>query len=149
MLSWCRRPERIRNTVLVASLVTGFDIIVSSAGLFVFLSGNLPQVTGFWQAIGFFLSVILGLGLPMIFIVRYTAARNVFSLWAGAALPLLTILFMTLAGTGFIDTGGVDSFKDKSTGLASLTMIIFVQSAQFLAYLPPLIAYYTSRRASH
>jgi eukaryotic-like serine/threonine-protein kinase len=149
MLSWCRRPERIRNTVLVASLVTGFDIIVSSAGLFVFLSGNLPQVTGFWQAIGFFLSVILGLGLPMIFIVRYTAARNVFSLWAGAALPLLTILFMTLAGTGFIDTGGVDSFKDKSTGLASLTMIIFVQSAQFLAYLPPLIAYYTDRRASY
>jgi hypothetical protein len=145
MLSWCRRPERIRDAGVIAVMVTIFDLLMSFAPFVLMLNGQTPEINRFWPASAFFLTLFCCTGLPMIWITRRTLARNVYGLWTGVVLPLLTILFLIITLAGFVDTGGMVPLADRTMALSSVSMATVVQGVQAVSFVLALFAYYANR----
>ncbi len=148
MLSWCRRPERIRDASVVAVIAAFFDVILPCAGMSLMLAGQIPQVARSWPAFAYFLCSICGAGLPMITIARYTLRQNVVALWAGLLMPFLVATWLGSTMLRVVSSGEAGVIRDANIGFVACIAVGFIQGAQATAFFLALLAYYSNRTQS-
>jgi hypothetical protein len=147
---WFRRPERIRDASVVALALGLIELVGSSVGLFLVCTGVL-STPGLAGAVGYFLALIVGFGLPQLWVAQRAAARSVLALWGGLFLPPLFVAFEVLCFLGIVPSVAESAIAQSDAGPgpatqyaqgATLLILLVLQVVMFTA---ALLAYYANR----
>jgi hypothetical protein len=142
---WCRRPARIQNARFVASFNGVLANCVCCIGLALVVSGLLPA-QHLATAVGFFLIMIVGYGVPNLWVGLAAEPHDVRTLWTGLVLPVLLETYQIGLISGVVPSGGMaEVHSDPTPWVAEYATHIVLSGVQCSAFGLALLAYYANR----
>jgi hypothetical protein len=142
---WCQRPERIRNARVVAALMGAVATANCLGGIGLVSLGAVPT-NNLVAAIVFFLFLIVGLGIPDLWVGLVAATDDVRALWCGLLVPVIIAPIQALFGLEVLPAGGVSNIgADPGAWYAQALTLVGLFSIQIVAFTLALIAHHANR----
>jgi hypothetical protein len=142
---WCQRPERIRNARVVAALMGAVATANCLGGIGLVSIGAVPT-DNLAAAIVFFLFLIVGLGIPDLWVGLVAAADDVRALWCGLLIPVIIGPIQALFCIEVLPAGGVSNIgADPGAWYAQTLTLLGLFSIQLVAFTLALNAHFANR----